>query len=89
MVIDCDTTRDVMHKEPLSISVRIVDDVGDCSEHLLSYQSASGTSAVALYNTIVTPFETRGMTVDTRQPGSSSRYHSILCSIPTACIQCR
>ena len=59
MVIDCDTTTDVMHKEPLSICMRIADDVGDCSEHLLSCQSASGTSAVAFNNTIVTAYKTR------------------------------
>ena len=59
-----DTTPDVTHKEQLSVCVKIVDEVGDCSEHLLSCQRASGTSAVPLYNTIATALESRGVTCE-------------------------
>ena len=59
-----DTTPDVMHKEPFSICVRIVGDVEDCTEHLLLCQSASETSVYALYFTIVTALESRGVTFE-------------------------
>ena len=59
-----DTTPDVTHKEQLSICVRIVDEFGDCSEHLLSCQRASGTSAVALYNVIAAALECYGVTFE-------------------------
>ena len=59
-----DTTPDVTHKEQLSICVRIVDEFGDCSEHLLSCQRASGTSAVALYDVIAAALESYGVTFE-------------------------
>ena len=59
-----DTTPNVTHKEQLSIFVRIVDEVGDCLEHLLSCQRASGTSAVALCGAIAAALESHGVTFE-------------------------
>ena len=59
-----DTTPDVTHKEQLSICVRVVSEAGECSEHLLSCQRATGTKANELYNAIMTTFELQGVTFE-------------------------
>lgn len=41
-----------------------MDGVGGCSEHILSCQRASGTTAVALYDAISAALESHGVTFE-------------------------
>ena len=45
-----DTTPDISHHEQLSTCVRIVNNIGSCTEHLLSCCRASGTTVTELYH---------------------------------------
>ena len=56
-----DSTSDITHTEQLSICVRIVGKDGRASEHLLSCQKATSTTARALFEVIVKAFELKGV----------------------------
>ena len=47
-----DSKPDVSHHEQLSTCVRIVNNIGSCTEHLLSCCMATGTTATELYTSI-------------------------------------
>ena len=59
-----DTTPDVTHIEQLSICVRLVTQIGECSENILSCQKASGTTAHDLYTAITTVLESQNVTFE-------------------------
>ena len=59
-----DTTPDVTHTEPLSICVRLVSQIGECSGHILSCQKASGITARDLYTAITTVLESQNVTFE-------------------------
>ncbi|XP_046844763.1 uncharacterized protein LOC124438631 [Xenia sp. Carnegie-2017] len=59
-----DTTPYITHTEQLSICVRLVNETGECSEHVLSCQKAIGTTAHDLYTAITTKLQLHGVSFE-------------------------
>ena len=57
-----DTTPDVSHHDQLSTCVLIVNDIGSCTEHLLSCCRASGTTATEIYTSVSEMLKSKGVT---------------------------
>ena len=57
-----DTTHDVSHHEQLSTCVQIVNNIGSCTEHLLSCCRALGTTATELYTSVSEMLKSKGVT---------------------------